>query len=370
MTDDEFMRDVLQRIATGPTLSKDLPREDAMRAMQIILDGKADEVQAGIFFIALRMKRETNDELIGILDAINGSITPVQTGIDELLTIVDPYDGYLRGCPTTPFLPAVLAACGHRVLTHGLESMGPKFGATHHAVLRAAGYVMPSSKQQVVAALEDDSIGWSYASQQLLAPKLASLAKLRTRIVKRPSLTTIEVALNSIAPVKSSHLVTGFVHKPYPPIYAALAEAAGFSSSLIVRGVEGGVVPSLSQPSRYFKSAVGEELEQIDINPEQIGIDRVERAVPLPETLQTDSLRSVKAPGNPFADELASHSAALGLQALNAAKGYTRDSLIYAGAVILQGRGVAKSMPEAADRVREVLDNGSAFAHFDAALNR
>ena len=49
MTDDEFMRDVLQRIATGPTLSKDLPREDATRAMQIILDGKADEVQAEIF---------------------------------------------------------------------------------------------------------------------------------------------------------------------------------------------------------------------------------------------------------------------------------------------------------------------------------
>jgi anthranilate phosphoribosyltransferase len=80
-------------------------------------------------------------------------------------------------------------------------------------------------------------------------------------------------------------------------------------------------------------------------------------------------VRSVKAPENPFADELATYSAALGLQALNAAKGYTRDSLIYAGAVILQGRGATKSMPEAADRVLEVLNNGSALAHFEAALN-
>jgi anthranilate phosphoribosyltransferase len=368
MTDDDFMRDVLQRIATGPTLSKDLPREDATRAMQIILNGNADEVQAGIFFIALRMKRETNDELIGILDAINSSIAPVQASIDELLTIVDPYDGYLRGSPSAPFLPAVLAACGYRVLTHGLESMGPKFGATHHAVLRAVGYTTPSSKPQVVSALEDASIGWCYASQQLLAPQLAALAMLRTRIVKRPSLTTIEVALNSIVPIRSSHLVTGFVHKPYPPIYAALAEAAGFSSSLLVRGVEGGVVPSLSQPGRYFKSVVGKDLTQVDINPAHIGIDRAARAVPLPATLQTDSVRSVKAPGNPFAEELATYSANLGMRALNAEHGCTRDSLVYAAAVILHGRGSAGSMPEAADRVREVLDNGSALGHFNAGL--
>jgi len=366
MTDEEFMRDVLQRIATGPTLSKDLPREDATRAMQIILDGKADEVQAGIFFIALRMKRETNDELIGILDAINSSILPLQVNIDELLTIVDPYDGYLRSSPSSPFLPAVLAACGQRVLTHGLESMGPKFGATHHAVLHAAGYKLPSNRQEVASALENKRIGWSYASQQLLAPKLAALSALRTRIVKRPSLTTIEVAINSIVPGGSSHLVTGFVHKPYPPIYASLAAAAGFSSTLVVRGVEGGVVPSLSQPARYFASVGEEELLQVDICPKDIGINRSERAVPLPATLHSDSIRSVKAPENPFADELATYSANLGIRALNAEEGYTRDSLVYAAAIILHGRCLTQSMPEAADRVREVLDNGSALAHFEA----
>lgn len=368
MTDDEFMRDVLQRIATGPTLSKDLPREDATRAMQIILDGKADDVQAGIFFIALRMKRETDEELVGILEAINNSITPMQISINELLTIVDPYDGYLRGCPSSPFLPAVLAACGQRVLTHGLESMGPKFGATHHAVLSAAGYTQPSSKEGVIRALENNSIGWSYASQQILAPKLAALSALRTRIVKRPSLTTIEVAINSIAPAGSSHLVTGFVHKPYPPIYANLAKAAGFSSSLMVRGVEGGVVPSLSQPSRYFTDSNGGDLLQVDISPEDIGIIRSERAVPLPATLQTDSVRSVKAPGNPFADELATYSAGLGIQALNGESGYTRDSLVYAAAIILHSRCAAQSISEAAEIVRDVLDTRSALAHFNAAL--
>jgi anthranilate phosphoribosyltransferase len=76
MSDAAFMRDVLQRIATGPTLSKDLSAREAHRAMRLILEDKADEVQAGIFLIALRMKRETDDELAGILDAIHAGITP------------------------------------------------------------------------------------------------------------------------------------------------------------------------------------------------------------------------------------------------------------------------------------------------------
>ncbi|ASJ71521.1 anthranilate phosphoribosyltransferase [Granulosicoccus antarcticus] len=364
MTDDEFMRDVLQRIATGPTLSKDISAEHAQRAMRIILEGKADEVQAGIFLIALRMKRETDDELVGILDAINAGITPLRVEVDDLLTIVDPYDGYLRGVPVAPFLPAALAACGLRVLTHGLDSMGPKFGASHEAVLRAAGHKVGVSRETAAVQLEDDNCGWAYLSQLQLAPELAALTSLRTRIVKRPCLTTIEVAVNSLVPRVSSHLVTGFVHKPYPPIYAMLAAKAGFAGSIMIRGVEGGVVPSLAQPSRYFHSDDGVNLTQVDLEPTALGIASAERAVPLPAHLLDDSIRSVKAPGNQFAKELADCAAKAGLAALSGQAGPARDSLVYTGAVILQARGLADSLPEAAGLLREVLDNGEAERRF------
>ncbi len=368
MTDEEFMRDVLQRIATGPTLSKDLTREDATRAMQIILDGRADEVQAGIFLIALRMKRETDDELAGILAAINSGLSPQPVQVEHLLTIVDPYDGYLRGTPAAPFLPAVLAACGLRVLTHGLASMGPKFGATHQRVLQASGYRLPQSMSDVAQALEDDEQGWSYVSQDVLAPKLANLVDLRTRIVKRPCLTTIEVAANAIQPTVASHLITGFVHKPYPPVYAALAAEGGYASSIMVRGVEGGVVPSLTQAARFFTSDDGVSLTQVDIEPSMVGIERTERAVPLPTSLRNDTVRSVKAPENPFAGELASYASEQGLQALAGEAGYTRDSLVYAGAVILLARGVNDTLEAAADTVRHAIDSGAALQHFNKAL--
>ena len=361
------MRDVLQRIATGPTLSKDLPREDAYRAMRIILGGQADEVQAGIFLIALRMKRETDDELAGVLDAINSGVAEQPLAVDHLLTLVDPYDGYLRGTPAAPFLPAVLAACGEHVLSHGMLSMGPKFGASHESVLSKAGVPMLTTLAEAAALLESDSCGWAYLSQSVVAPELAALQALRTRIVKRPCLTTLEVAVKPYRARLGSHLVTGFVHKPYPPIYAKLATVGGFQSSILVRGVEGGVVPSLSQAARYFLSEDGNSLMQVELDPEMLGIQRQERAVPLPETLVNDSIRSVKAPDNPFAEGLSAHAAKLGLAALHGDKGYTRDSLIYAAAVILQARGSASSLATAAERAKAALDDGAALDRFKAA---
>lgn len=364
MNDAQFFRDVLQRIATGPTLSKDLTRQEAQRAMSIVLNGHADEVQAGIFLIALRMKRETTDELAGILEAINGQIRQMPLAIDHLLTIVDPYDGFLRGTPAAPFLPPVLAACGIQTLTHGVLSMGPKFGASHEGVLRAAGLSLPQTKQEVANCLQESDCGWSYVPQAVLSPALAALQSLRTRIVKRPCLTTIEVAINAFAPRMGHHLATGFVHKPYPPIYAALAREGGFDSAIVIRGVEGGVIPSLTQGSRYFFSNDGESLSQTDVDPADLSINRQERSVPLPDQLKTDAVRSVKSPDNPFANVLNEHAAQLGLEALEGASGYTRDSLVYAGAILLQARGLVTSLPDAAKRVRSVLDNGEARARF------
>jgi len=70
MTSTELMKSIIQRIATGPELSKDLDFDETKAGMQAILRGEIDDVQSAIFFIALRMKRETEEENKGVLAAI------------------------------------------------------------------------------------------------------------------------------------------------------------------------------------------------------------------------------------------------------------------------------------------------------------
>ena len=59
------MRSVIGRVATGPEYSKNISAVETRDAIRAILNNQADPVQAGIFLIALRMKRETDDENIG-----------------------------------------------------------------------------------------------------------------------------------------------------------------------------------------------------------------------------------------------------------------------------------------------------------------
>ena len=251
------MRQYIQKIATGPELSKDLSREEAHDGMRLILSGDADPVQAAIFLIALRMKRETMPENLGVLDALLDQTHQARTTVDDVLDLSDPFDGFTRGMPAAPFLPAVLAACGVATVCNGAESIGPKYGATHRKVLRSAGIGVDLSPEEASKQLADPDIGWAYVDQKTACPALHDLVSLRTKIVKRPCLTTLEVLLGPVRGAQRTHLMTGYVHKPYPPIYTALARASDYASAIIVRGVEGGVIPSLNQPSKLFSYGPG-----------------------------------------------------------------------------------------------------------------
>ena len=68
MNSQELMYSIIQRIATGPELSKSISLEESEKAMTAILANEISDVQSAIFLIAMRMKRETMDENIGILE--------------------------------------------------------------------------------------------------------------------------------------------------------------------------------------------------------------------------------------------------------------------------------------------------------------
>ncbi|MCS6786399.1 MAG: anthranilate phosphoribosyltransferase [Thiobacillaceae bacterium] len=354
------MHSIIQRIATGPELSKDIAREEAYLGMKAILEGQIDPVQTGIFFIALRMKRETDEENKGVLDAILEATRHVVAEVDEVVDIADPYDGYNRCLPASPFLPPLLAELGVAAVNHGVDRVGPKYGVTARHVLAAAGVPVDLGPDEAAARLADPALGWTYVDQAQFCPKLHALVPLRGKIIKRQAVTTVEVAARPISGRRRTHFVTGYVHKPYPPVYAMLARHAGFDSALIIRGVEGGVIPSLRQPGKYFwYQDRGEEVEA-DLDPQALGIHSSVRAVPLP-----DELPKAEREGDEVAiavDVAATAQAAAraGLAALAGERGPTYDSLVLGAALILHHLGRAPTLTAAADQVRAVLDSGRA----------
>jgi anthranilate phosphoribosyltransferase len=352
-----LMDSILKRIATGPELSKDISREEAREGMRLVLEGAVDPVQAGVFLIALRMKRETDDENRGVLEAIRGATLRATAPVDDVLDLGDPYDGYNRTLPAAPFLPPVLAACGVPTVSHGVQSMGPKHGVTHRQVLAAAGAPVDLTPEQAAARLADPRVGWAYVDQKAFCPKLYALAHLRTLIVKRPALTTAEVLAGPVRGRRRTHLVTGFVHKPYPRIYALLARHAGFDSALIVRGVEGGVIPGLKQTGRVFRVLGQAEEVAVELKPAELGIEAAVRAPCIP------GVGGEEESAPPLdTTAVAKAAAEAGKAALGGAPGPTRDGLVYGAALCLWHLGRHGSLAQAADAVRGVLDGGKALA--------
>ncbi len=362
--DNPALRRCIQKVATGPEYSKDLSFEEALDGGKSLLRPDADPAQVAVFLIALRMKRETDDENAGILQAILENINHVTAPVDTLLDIGEPYNGYTRCVPVSAFLPAALAACGVPAVIHGIETIGPKYGATACKVLRAAGKAIDLDNN--TAATQLGTEGWAYIDQSRFCPRLHALLSLRNRMVKRSVLNTLEVLTAPIHARNQTHLLTGYVHKAYPPVYANLARQAGFSSAIIVRGSEGGVMPSLRSPTEMFAYHDQGAEYALTIDPTAVNIQQQVKNVPLPK-----SLPGVKAKDGTAAridiDALASVAAQAGLDALQGNEGAPRDSLVFTGAVVLTHLKRATSMQEAADQVRGVLDSGAAMARFAAA---
>ena len=363
LTNKELMKSVIQRIATGPDLSKNISREEAKASMAAILDGDISDVRAAIFLIALRMKRETTDENLGVHDAMIDSVKSINIASENLVNIADPYDGFTRNIPSSAFILPVLAELGIPTISQGVESVGPKFGCTHHAIFKLHGININATHEEVAERLEDKKIGWGYIDQKVFSPRLNNLMSLRTEIIKRPVVTTIEVLANPLIS-KKNHFVTGYVHKPYPPIYLNLARNAKFDTAIVVRGTEGGVIPSLRQKSNaHYYTSIESEDELIEINPEEdLNIKQDERAVKIPETITKKTTHDkIETKVSPI--ELAKESLKMGMKALSGEEGVMSDCITYGASIILNhvtGNGIKASASE----IKKVLQSGSALKRF------
>ncbi len=344
MDSNELMQSVIGRIATGPELSKNISFAEATDAMNVVLADETSDVRKGIFLIALRMKRETMDENKGILQAIIDQTDRVTADVETLIDIGDPYSGFDRSVPISSFLPPLLAELGLPTIIHSLQAVSPKYGLTHYHVSEALGLNPLCSVAEAQGRIEDSSIGWSYVDQSIYCKPLHDMVPLRDNIIKRSVINTIETLIKPISG-HNTHSVLGFVHKPYPPIYASLTAHSGFDRALFIRGVEGGVVPSLRQKGLAIGYQGEEELKRYELNPADLGIDATNRAIPMPEGSLSEQAKVITQ---------------LGHDALSGKAGDMYNGLLLTSVLVLLDTGKANSTDEAVSVVKSALDSGNA----------
>jgi len=374
VADAELIRSAIQRVATGPELSKNLSREETRSVMHALLDGSADPVQAGVYLIGLRMKRETTDELQGVMDALQDRTEVVQSSAKNVVAIADPYNGFNRTLQGSVFVLPVLAACGVHAYSHGVELGGPKFGVTHHTIIKALGGDPLRSTEAVAERIANPDIGWGYLDQRTMCPALHQLNDLRARIVKRPVLSTTEVLVFPIKGSRKTHLITGYVHKPYRDTYCMLARHVGYDSLLLVRGTEGGIIPSFRAPAhliRYSDSVEHDEganFQELDLELSDMDLVREYRAADIPADVPLANKENHPVGMKWDINALSTLCAEQGREALSGKSGPLHDAAVLGAALVLWHTGVEPDPAKAAEKARTVIASGEALQRLDAGL--
>jgi anthranilate phosphoribosyltransferase len=278
----ETMRGVLARVAVGPRGSRDLDRGEAREALRLCLDREASDIQIAVYLIAMRLKRETESENLGMLDALLGASHVVTADAPQVVSLADPYDGGTRSPHAAPVIAATLAACGLPTVVHGAWTTAPKGGLTSRQVLEVRGCRLGvgSGRGSVESAAQRLSErGVAYVDVEDFCPPLHALADLRREIAKRVCLATLEKLVTPLRGCEGTHLVAGYVHTGYEALIATIAADLGLASSLVLEASEGHVDPWVHRDTASHLWRRGAEPEILPLQPKSYGLLISERPV-------------------------------------------------------------------------------------------
>ncbi|RAP33629.1 hypothetical protein DID75_01720 [Candidatus Marinamargulisbacteria bacterium SCGC AG-410-N11] len=219
---------------------KDLSYDACIEACQAIHDKSIPEFLKAAFLEAERLKRETTTENQVFFDFYLQKSIQTSLNTPILIDIANSYDGFNRTPSIMLFVAPCLAALGYPTILHGCYEVSPKKGITHHKLLKKANKNPLYTIDQVKEELENPSIGWSYIDQKIYNPEMDQLNTLRTNMVKRPVLATIEKFLTPFYSSQKTCLITGFTHPPYrQKTIDILNNHPHATHNIIIRGSEG-----------------------------------------------------------------------------------------------------------------------------------
>ncbi|KGD65877.1 hypothetical protein Y5S_01101 [Alcanivorax nanhaiticus] len=232
MTEHAFA-EYVRTLGRGKRARRSLSREEARDAMEMILDGKVEEVQLGAFLMLLRVKEETPEELAGFLDACRKRCDDSLADFPAVQLDWPSYAGKKKHHPWYLLATVLLADQGIRTLLHGGPAHTPNRVYTDE-LLPALGLKVASSVDQAAEHLEEQGLAY-LPIEQFCAP-LSYLLTLRFYLGLRSPINTLARSLN---PARAPLSMQSVFHPAYIALHQGAAELCGDRDLLLFKG-EGG----------------------------------------------------------------------------------------------------------------------------------
>lgn len=150
---------------------QDLTEDEMIDVMREVMSGEATPAQIGGFLVALRMKSETLDEIVGAARVMRELAAPVAIKADNLVDTCGTGGDGANMFNISTAAAFVVAAAGGTVAKHGNRSVSSSTGSAD--VLEAAGVNLNLSPKQVARCVESIGVGFMFAPAHHSAMKHA-----------------------------------------------------------------------------------------------------------------------------------------------------------------------------------------------------
>ncbi|KSV92111.1 anthranilate phosphoribosyltransferase [Sinorhizobium sp. GL28] len=139
-----------------------LNREDARAAFEIIMSGAATPSQIGGFLMALRVRGETVDEIVGAVGAMRARMLPVDAPADAVDIVGTGGDG--AGTYNISTLASlIVAGAGVPVAKHGNRALSSKSGTAD--ALSCLGVKLDIGPEAISQCIREAGVGFMFAQQ-------------------------------------------------------------------------------------------------------------------------------------------------------------------------------------------------------------
>jgi anthranilate phosphoribosyltransferase len=353
----DMILDALHRLTTS---GQSLSRGEARDVMAEVLTGKCTDAQIAALLIALRMKGETVEEIVGFAEAIRAAAAPLPidranalavsgTGRDALGTesadssLVDTSGtgGDASGTFNISTATAlVTAGAGVRVAKHGNRSISSKCGSAD--VVEALGINIQLTPERAAQCLHEVGICFLYAPN--LHPAMKQVQGVRRELRMRTMFNLLGPLTN---PARASGQVVGVYSLELVEKLAEALSMLGLRRALVVHGIDGLDEITITGPTRVAEAREG-SVRSYEVEPEEFGMTRA--------TLQEISGGD------------ANENAEIIRSVLRGEKSARRDVVLLNAAAALTAAGKADLISEAIPLAKKSVDSGAAAGKLEALV--
>lgn len=240
---------IIKEVGRGAKGARGLDSATAQEAFAALLNGEVSDVQLGAWWLAMRIKGETPDELAAFVEAMQFTLA-FRIKSARPVVVLPCFNGARQLANLTPLLAWTLAQRGVCVLLHGVRQDATR--VTTYELFEALNFPITDAATATETALVQHNM--AFTALDALHPKLAALIANRWRIGVRSTPHTVAKLLQPID--GQAVRVIALTHGDYIERMGAYIASLPDAKAVVFRGCEGEPVlhPKRAVPVQIFQN--------------------------------------------------------------------------------------------------------------------